>query len=56
MWKLVKILEQTYFIYCNFNVNKQEVDFILYDLKETWSQTLTLQQVKQKVKVSLLIN
>ncbi|XP_065364318.1 uncharacterized protein LOC135957498 [Calliphora vicina] len=51
MWKLVEISQQTNFIYCNFNDNTQEVTFILYDLKETWSQRLSLTDVKQKVKL-----
>lgn len=55
MWKLVEINQQTYFIYCNFNDNTQEVTFILYDLKETWSQRLSLTDVKQNVKVIYLI-
>ncbi|KAM7348828.1 uncharacterized protein ACRADG_008014 [Cochliomyia hominivorax] len=51
MWKLVKISQQTYFICCDFNSHKQDVTFILHDLKETWCQTLTIIEVKQKVKL-----
>ncbi|XP_037826596.1 uncharacterized protein LOC119614549 [Lucilia sericata] len=51
MWKLVEISQKSYFIYCDFNTNTQQVIFILYDLKEAWSQTLKLEDVKRKVKL-----
>ena len=52
MWKLIEISQQTYFVYCDVNTSKEEVTFILYNLKEAWTQIVAFKDVKLKVKVS----
>lgn len=52
MWKVIEISQQTHFAYCDMDPSKDEVIFILYDLKEAWTQIVEFRDVKLKVKVT----
>lgn len=51
MWKELKISEQTYFIYCDFEENTRDITFMLYDFKIIWCQSVAFEDAKHKVKV-----